>query len=112
MPTIWAFATPSSACNVRTGSTRRSARAKARSSTSRPTPKAGRRATMNSRAARSTAVRTSLVAILLLAAGCMSMDDGQCRSADWYQVGYRDGDIYGLRPQIDQYAHLCKAHGV
>jgi hypothetical protein len=36
------------------------------------------------------------------------MSESECRSADWYQVGYRDGDIYGLRPQIDQYAWQCR----
>ena len=67
---------------------------------------------MNSRHARSTAAWSSVIAAVLLIAGCMTMDETQCRGADWYQLGYRDGDIYGLRPQIDQYAYLCKAHGV
>ena len=52
------------------------------------------------------------LAALLLLAGCASMNETQCRAADWYQVGYRDADTYGLRPQIDQYAHQCKPHGV
>ena len=52
------------------------------------------------------------VLAVLLSAGCVSMDAAQCRAADWYQLGYRDGDTYGLRPQIDQYAQQCKAHGV
>lgn len=67
---------------------------------------------MNSSGARCTAVWTSLAAAVILTAGCASMDPAQCRSVDWYQMGYRDADIYGLRPQIDQYAHQCKAHGV
>lgn len=53
----------------------------------------------------------SAVAAALLA-GCAQMSETQCRAADWYQLGYRDGDIYGLRPQIDQYAHQCRALGV
>lgn len=48
----------------------------------------------------------------LLAGGCAPLSESECRSADWYALGYRDGDIYGLRPQIDQYAHLCRAYGV
>ena len=57
---------------------------------------------------------TAWISILavLMSAGCVSMDAGQCRAADWYQLGYRDGDTYGLRPQIDQYAQQCKTHGV
>ena len=48
----------------------------------------------------------------LTMAGCAGMDAGECRSANWYEVGYRDGDQYGLRPRIDQYAHQCSAFGV
>ena len=44
-----------------------------------------------------------------LLAGCAAMSEPQCRSTDWYQLGYRDGDVYGLRPQIDQYAYQCRA---
>jgi hypothetical protein len=52
--------------------------------------------------------RAVLLACALLS-GCASMTETQCRSADWYQLGYRDGDVYGLRPQIDQYAYQCRA---
>jgi len=67
---------------------------------------------MSSSSARSTAAWSSLVLAVVLTAGCMSMSETQCRSADWYQVAYREAEIYGLRPQIDQYANLCKAYGV
>ena len=52
------------------------------------------------------------IALAALAAGCAQMTEAQCRSANWYQVGLRDGDVYGLRPQIDQYAHQCRAFGI
>lgn len=45
-------------------------------------------------------------------AGCAGMQAGECRTSDWYALGERDALIYGLRPQIDQYAHQCAAHGV
>lgn len=35
------------------------------------------------------------------------MSADQCRSADWYRLGYRDGDVYGLQAQVDQYAAQC-----
>jgi hypothetical protein len=54
----------------------------------------------------------ALAATALLLSGCAGMTQTECRSSNWYDVGYRDGDIYGLRPQIDQYAHQCKAFGV
>ncbi len=40
------------------------------------------------------------------------MSEPECRGADWYKLGERDALIYGLRPQIDRYAHLCGRHGV
>lgn len=42
----------------------------------------------------------------------MSMNAEECRSANWHQVGERDGLHYGMRPQIDQWVHACSAHGV
>ena len=48
----------------------------------------------------------------LLAAGCMNMSENQCRSANWYDLGEREALIYGLRPQIDQYAYQCSRYGV
>lgn len=42
-------------------------------------------------------------------AGCASMTESECQTADWYKLGYRDADPYGLRPQIDLYAEQCKA---
>jgi len=46
---------------------------------------------------------------MLALCGCASMGENECRSADWYQLGYRDADPYGLRPQIAIYEHQCKA---
>lgn len=67
---------------------------------------------MNATGARSTAAWTSLVLVAALAAGCAQMTETECRAADWYQIGHRDGDIYGIRPYIDQYAYQCQAFGV
>ena len=67
---------------------------------------------MSSIAARRTAAWTSAALAFTLFAGCMQMSESECRSADWYQIGYRDADNFGLRPQVDQYAYLCQAYGV
>jgi len=40
------------------------------------------------------------------------MGDAQCRAGNWYQLGERDALVYGLRPQVDQYAAQCARHGV
>ena len=56
--------------------------------------------------------RFLLLAASLLAAACAGMSDTECRSANWYDVGEREALVYGLRPQIDQYAHQCSKYGV
>jgi hypothetical protein len=53
-----------------------------------------------------------LFLLAALLAGCASMSDSDCRSANWYALGERDALIYGLRPQIEVYAHQCSRHGV
>ena len=40
------------------------------------------------------------------------MTETECRSVNWYDIGERDGNAYGMRPRIDQYAHQCSAFGV
>jgi len=55
-------------------------------------------------------VRSSALFLLsLLVCGCTTMGESECRSADWYQLGYRDADPYGLRPQFYVYESQCKA---
>ena len=56
--------------------------------------------------------RALAAALVLAATGCAQMSEAQCRASDWYRVGYRDAGIYGLRPQVDQYAEQCRAFGV
>jgi hypothetical protein len=57
-------------------------------------------------------MRRLLPVLLLLAAGaCASMSEGDCRSADWAQLGERDG-IANNRPRIDQYAYQCDRYNV
>ena len=34
------------------------------------------------------------------------MNEADCRSANWYDLGFRDG-LGGLRPLVDQYQHAC-----
>jgi hypothetical protein len=53
--------------------------------------------------------------VLLLAAcgltACASMDSAECRSANWYDLGFRDA-IFGLQPQDSTYSALCGRHNV
>jgi hypothetical protein len=41
-------------------------------------------------------IPSALAFASLTLAGCAAMDSNQCRSADWYQVGYRDG-LFGIQ---------------
>jgi len=43
-------------------------------------------------------------------AGCAGMDAGECRSANWYDLGFRDG-IFGLQTQSPLYESQCSRHG-
>lgn len=49
----------------------------------------------------------------LVFSGCaaLNLSQEQCRSADWYFLGDRDGR-YGAQPQIELYTQQCAAHGV
>ncbi|HTM59996.1 MAG TPA: hypothetical protein VL199_06520 [Burkholderiales bacterium] len=69
---------------------------------------------MNTKDAKPTAAWTRALAVVAIlgAAGCAQMSETECRAADWYQIGHADGDIYGIRPRIDQLAYQCQAFGV
>ena len=51
-----------------------------------------------------------LIAVALLA-GCAGMTEAQCRSANWYEVGYRDAR-YKMQSQTEVYAQQCERYGV
>jgi len=52
-----------------------------------------------------------LAASLAGCAGATQMTENQCRDADWYDVGERDG-LFGGPACIDSYAHQCDRHNV
>lgn len=51
------------------------------------------------------------VALLLLLAGCASLDAQGCRDADWYRLGFRDA-MYGLQRQDFTYESQCAPHAL
>ncbi len=51
-----------------------------------------------------------LVAAALLA-GCAGMSDAECRSANWYDVGWRDAR-FKLQSQDNLYVAQCERYGV
>jgi hypothetical protein len=42
--------------------------------------------------------------------GCVSMDANECRAANWYDLGFRDG-LFGLQRMDVAYDEQCGKHG-
>jgi hypothetical protein len=47
--------------------------------------------------------------LALLLCGCAGLEAQDCRSADWYTLGFRDA-MYGLQRRDDTYAWQCAQH--
>jgi len=60
---------------------------------------------------RACAIALCTIALCAIAAGCASMSESECRSANWYQRGEQDG-VAGLQPRIDVYSSQCTRYGV
>lgn len=54
-------------------------------------------------------LRLLAAAAALALSSCAGFDAAECRSADWYDLGFRDA-IFGLQPQDQVYAHGCERH--
>ncbi len=66
---------------------------------------------MNSNDARLSLRTSALLALITALAGCAGMSDTDCRGANWYDVGYRDGQ-FRLQSQASVYTQRCAANGV
>ena len=56
----------------------------------------------------------SAFAAVLAISGCASdgmLGMGDCKSADWYKVGYRDGSAAAASSNFDAYARQCASSG-
>lgn len=59
------------------------------------------------------AARWPLIALLgLLVAGCASMNEDECRVADWRAIGYEDGVSGTAASHIGERREACAEHGV
>ena len=56
-------------------------------------------------------MRYALLFCVLLIGGCAAMTQSACGSANWYEVGERDG-LIGVPPRIDTYAYQCSKQQV
>jgi hypothetical protein len=52
----------------------------------------------------------ALAFVGLTLAGCVSMDASQCRDANWYEIGFRDG-LFGLQRMDIAYDDQCSRQG-
>ncbi|HZS67713.1 MAG TPA: DUF2799 domain-containing protein [Burkholderiales bacterium] len=55
--------------------------------------------------------RAVVLTLIALTAGCASMSENQCRTANWREQGEADG-LIGQQARIDQYAYQCRQFGV
>lgn len=46
----------------------------------------------------------------LTLSGCVAMDAAQCRDANWYEIGFRDG-LFGMQRMDTAYEQECGRHG-
>jgi len=46
----------------------------------------------------------------LTLAGCVNMDAAECRGANWYDIGYRDG-LFGMQRMDVAYDEQCSKQG-
>jgi len=53
-----------------------------------------------------------LVATVLITAGCETLDQGQCVTADWRDMGYQDGSAGKPKSSVSSYASDCSQYGV
>jgi hypothetical protein len=49
---------------------------------------------------------------LLLVAGCASMSQEECKTGDWYSVGYNDGKQGRSTQNVERHQKACSKHGV
>ena len=56
-------------------------------------------------------MKNTLIAFACLTlGGCVTMDAGECRGANWYDLGFRDG-LGGLQRMDFVYVEQCGKHG-
>lgn len=53
-----------------------------------------------------------LLACLFLLSGCATLNERECRSADWYQLGIKDGQQGELLSLLDEHSESCTRHGI
>ncbi len=50
--------------------------------------------------------------VALVVSGCATMNQDECLTADWYQIGYEDGSYGHSDSRISKHREACAKHGV
>jgi hypothetical protein len=58
------------------------------------------------------ALGTGLFAVLLLLSGCATMNEKECRSANWYSIGFEDGAKGRPVGYIGRHREACAEYGI
>ena len=56
--------------------------------------------------------RALILSLGLLAGGCASMNEDECRVADWHAIGYEDGVRGASAAHIGERREACAEHGI
>ena len=54
----------------------------------------------------------ALLALILLLSGCASLSEGECRTADWYELGRQDGEDGLPRSRLHDHNEACADYGI
>jgi len=54
----------------------------------------------------------AILACLALLSGCSTLSEQECRSADWYQLGVKDGQQGEPANLLDDHRESCKSYGI
>ncbi len=57
-------------------------------------------------------IRLIPIALISLLAGCATLSEDECRSADWYSIGLRDGHEGQPFTRIDEHREACAKHHI
>jgi hypothetical protein len=54
----------------------------------------------------------AVLAATALLGGCASLSEGECRTADWYELGRRDGEDGRPRARFHDHTEACADYGI
>jgi hypothetical protein len=52
------------------------------------------------------------LALLAVLAGCATLTESECATADWYEIGFRDGQNGRPSTYFGQHVEACTKHGI